>query len=376
MSERVPIADPDVSPVARKRVERIMEEGRLAAGEEVRAFESAFADACECDHAVATSNGTTALHAALEGLGIGEGDRVVTTPFSFVATANAVRLAGADPVFADVDPETYALDPASVWSVVESVDVDALLVVHLYGHPAPMDRLDAIASAHDLAVVEDAAQAHGAAIDGRPVGSFSDAACFSFYPTKNMTTGEGGMVVTDDPDVAERTRRFVDHGRTGRYEHATVGHNFRLTNLAAAIGLEQLQRLRGFVEVRRSNAATLDDLLAGTDLALPVETPRATHAYHQYTVRTADRDELAAHLDDAGVDTGVYYPRPIHRQPAYDDVDSRHPVAERLADEVLSLPVHPGLSPDDLRRIGAAVTEFDPAPPATGRPAPGRNRRA
>ena len=364
MSDRIPIADPDVSQAARERVDSLLAAGRMAEGEEVAAFEDAFAATCECDHGVATANGTAALHAALEGLGIGEGDRVLTTPFSFVATANAVRLAGAEPVFADVDPETYNLDPDAVRAVAGDEALDALLVVHLYGHPAAMDELGPIAEAHDLAVVEDAAQAHGATLEGRPVGSFGDAACFSFYPTKNMTTGEGGMVVTDDAPVAERTRRFVDHGRTEGYEHATVGHNFRMTNVAAAIGLEQLDRLKGFVEARRANADRLTEALADAPVVTPVERENVRHAYHQYTVRSRDRDALAAHLDEQGIDTGVYYPTPIHEQPAYASVDARLPVAERLADEVLSLPVHPGLSASDIGRVAAAVNEFA----TTGRP--------
>ena len=348
----------------------VLEDGRLADGPVVREFESEFAAHAGVGHGVAATNGTTALHAAFRALDIGAGDAVVTTPFSFVASANAVRLCGATPVFADIDPETYNLDPASVERVLEDRDdVAAILAVHLYGLPADMDALAALADEHDTALVEDAAQAHGATYDGRPVGSLGDAAAFSFYPTKNMTTGEGGMVLTDRDDVAAAAARFVNHGRAdsaGRgYEHAEVGHNFRMTSLAAAIGRVQLARLPEFVAARRENARTLSDRLADAPVATPTEPADRTHAYHQYTVRVADRDRFRAALEERGVDTGVYYPRPIHEQPAYDDVDHDAPVAEAAADEVVSLPVHPGLSPDDVRRVAEVAAEVAEAADAS-----------
>jgi dTDP-4-amino-4,6-dideoxygalactose transaminase len=361
MSDRIHIAAPDVGARASSRIMQVLMEGRLAEGEEVTEFESAFADYLGAAHAVATANGTAALHAALEGLDVGPGDRVVTTPFSFVATANAIRIAGADPVFADVRADTYNVDPDELARIAEEEDVDAVLPVHLYGHPAEMDRIERIADRHDLDVIEDAAQAHGATYDGTPVGSIGDAGCFSFYPTKNMTTGEGGMVVTNDPGVRESVRSYVDHGRTGTYEHAEVGHNYRMTNVAAAIGLEQVSRLEGFVHDRRENAALLSELLEDgpADVTTPTERPHVKHAYHQFTVRHRDRAGLAAHLDDAGIGTGVYYPHAIHEQPAYDDVEADCPVAERVADEVLSLPVHPGLDGAAIRRIAREVNAYD-----------------
>jgi len=357
---RIPIADPAVGEREAERVAEVLHSGALADGEVVRAFEEEFATYCHADRAVATSNGTTALHAALAACGIGEGDIVVTTPFSFVATANAVRFCGARPVFADVDPETCNLDPAAVRETIrEAGEVDAILPVHLYGLPAEMGELAAIADEHDAALVEDAAQAHGASIDGDRVGSFGDAAAFSFYPTKNMTTGEGGMVVTDRTDVAERAARFVNHGRDGNYRHVELGHNFRMTNLAAAIGRVQLKRLGRFVRARRDAAARLTDALADSEIQTPPDPDGVTHAYHQYTVTVPDRDRLAAHLDDRGVDTGVYYPTPIHEQPAYEGVDADCPVAERAADRVLSVPVHPGLSDGDIDRVAAALASYE-----------------
>jgi dTDP-4-amino-4,6-dideoxygalactose transaminase len=335
----------------------VLESGHLAAGEQVEAFEAEFASYCDTAHAVATTNGTTALHLTLHALGIGSGDTVLTTPFSFVATANAVRLCGAKPVFADVDPWTLNLDPDRAEAVVREHDVDAIVVVHLYGLPADMDRFVEIAERHDLLLVEDAAQAHGATFDGRPVGSIGDVGCFSFYPTKNMTTGEGGMITTDRESVAERARQFRNHGRSRgstTYDHVSVGHNFRMTDLTAAIGRAQLERLPEFVRSRRENAATLTNALCATSLLLPPNPSDRTHVYHQYTVRTGLRDRLRTVLDDAGIDTGIYYPRPIHRQPAYRGYDGVYPDAEVAPDHVLSLPVHPGLTDDDLDRI---VTE-------------------
>jgi len=357
---RIPIASPELGSEARERVLDVIDSGLLADGPEVRAFEDDFASACGVDHGVATANGTAALHAALHACGIGEGDTVVTTPFSFVATANAVRFCGARPVFADIDPDTYNIDPDSVRAVADDHGgVDAILPVHLYGLPADMEALAAIAAERDAVLIEDAAQAHGATYRGDPVGSLSDAATFSFYPTKNMTTGEGGIVVTDDDDVARRAARFVNHGRDENGTFAAVGHNFRMTSIAGAIGRAQLSRLDEFVRNRRANATRLTDALAETAVGTPVEPADRTHAFHQYTVRCAERDALATHLDDAGIDTGVYYPEPIHELPAYDGVDANCPVAERAATEVLSLPVHPTLTEEQVAAVGSAVADFD-----------------
>lgn len=339
----------------------VIESGRLADGPEVRAFEDAFAEFCDAEHGVATANGTTALHAALRGLGVSAGDRVVTTPFSFVATANAIRLCGAEPVFVDVDPETMNLDPAAVREAIEDCDgdVDAILAVHLYGLPAPMDELDAIAEEYDVALVEDAAQAHGATLDGRPVGAIGDAGCFSFYPTKNATCGEGGIVVTDDETLSDDVAQFVNHGRSDQYEHVRVGHNFRLTSVGAAIGGAQLRKLPRFNAARRRAAKRYTEALADTpSVEAPREPPGSRHVYHQYTVRTEHRDDLQAYLEDEDVDTAVYYPTPIHQQPAYDR-DESYPVAETLAEQVLSIPVHPDLEEQDIDHIATLLAEYE-----------------
>lgn len=360
-SRRVPIANPTLGDREKERVEAILDSGHLADGDEVRAFESEFADYCGTSHGVAVANGTAALHAALEALGIGDGDTVVTSPMSFIATANAVRFAGAEPIFADIDPHTYNVDPDSVEAVIREHDgdVDAIMPVHLYGLPADMAPLRAIADAHDVPVITDAAQAHGATYRGERVGSLGDVACFSFYPTKNMTTGEGGMIVTDRDDVAERAARFINHGRSDSYEHVEVGHNFRMTNIAAAIGRVQLDRLPEYVEKRREHAARLDEVIEKTTLTGPVEPDDRTHAYHQYTVRSNDRETVREYLDEFGIDTAVYYPTPIHEQPPYADGDHKAPVTEAAVDEVVSLPVHPQLSTDDLNDIESGLIYAD-----------------
>ena len=354
------IADPDLDEEARRRVGDVLDSGQLAAGDEVSAFESEFADFCGTDRAVATSNGTTALHAALEALDVGRGDRVLTTPFSFVASANAARLCGAEVDFVDIAPATYNIDPEALEARLREGDrVDAVIAVHLFGLPADLDRLVELSEAYDFDLIEDAAQAHGAEYRGDRVGGFGDAACFSFYPTKNMTTGEGGMITTDRDDVADAAERFIDHGRTSGYEHAEVGHNFRMTDVAAAIGRAQLDRLPAFNRRRRENARRLTEALGGDgDVRTPAEPDGRRHVYHQYTVRHERRDALADHLEREGVGSAVYYPVPIHRQEAYADVEASAPNAERAAEEVLSLPIHPNVTDEDVDRIADAIRAF------------------
>ena len=367
---RIPIADPDIGERERERVADVLDSGQLADGPVVREFEDEFADYCGAAHGVATANGTAALQTALEAAGIGAGDAVVTTPFSFVSSANAIRLCGARPVFADIDERTYTLDPDAVEAAVAARgDVAAILPVHLYGLPAEMGRLADIAREYDLALIEDAAQAHGATCEGESVGTLGDAACFSFYPTKNMTTGEGGMVVTDDRGIADRAARFVNHGRADAdkhgYQHVSVGHNLRLTSLAGGLGLAQLRKLPTYNARRRANAERLSAGLAGVpEVTLPTEPAGRRHVYHQYTIRCTDRSALRSHLDDGGVDTAVYYPTLIPDQPAYDGFDPAVPTARRVVDEVVSLPVHPGLTDADVETVVAAVADHYGRPDA------------
>lgn len=364
--DHIPMAEPDLGADAVRRVQSVLESGVLADGPEVRAFEDEFATFCGTRHAVATSNGTTALVAALRALGLEDGDAVVTSPFSFVASANAIRLAGGTPVFADIDPDTYTLDPIDVERVVrEREDVVGVLPVHLYGLPADMPALCDLAETYDLFVLEDACQAHGAKLNGKRVGRFGDAACFSFYPTKNMTTGEGGIITTDREEVAEQAACYVNHGRgetgTGSYDHIELGHNHRMTSVEAAIGRSQLKRLPEFNEHRRENAATYNEAFAELPLETPTEPSRYHHVYHQYTVRTPNRDELEAALDERNIGTGIYYETPIHRQPAYETISAAAatlPEAEQTAERVLSIPVHPTLSEHERQTVIEAVRDY------------------
>lgn len=345
----IPLAQPMLGDDEIAAATRVIASGHLAAGPEVAAFEAEFGELVEHRQCVAVNSGTAALHLGLLAAGIGAGDEVVVPSFSFAATANAVVLAGAIPVFADIDPRTFCLDPAAAAAAITSRTA-ALMPVHLYGQPADMTAIRALAGRHGLLIVEDAAQAHLARWDSRPAGCWGTVAAFSFYPTKNMTTGEGGMIVTDDAQFARRARLLRNQGMRARYENELIGFNARMSDLHAALGRVQLARLPGFTAARRRNAATLDELI--TQVAPPFTAPRAHHVYHQYTVRIpADRrDQVRSRLHELGVGSAVYYPTPIHRLPAYDlDLDLPH--TQSAAAEVLSLPVHPGLTPTEVTRV-------------------------
>jgi perosamine synthetase len=350
----IPAAKPLIGDEERAAVDRVLRSGVIAQGPEVAAFESEFADHLVGGRTcVAVSSGTAGLHLGLLAVGVGPGDEVVVPSFTFAATANSVALTGATPVFADIEPDHFCLDPAAVEAVVTS-RTRGIMPVHLYGHPAGMDALTAVAERHGLAVYEDAAQAHGARWRGRPVGSFGSFAMFSLYPTKNMTSGEGGMVACAEEPVARTVRLLRNQGMERRYENEVVGFNARMTDVHAAIGRVQLAKLDGWTERRRANAAFLDEHLEG--VVVPPVAQGAEHVYHQYTVRVADdRDRFAKALaEEHGVGSGVYYPVPNHRLPSFGrDLDL--PETERAAAEVLSLPVHPALSREDLERVAAAV---------------------
>jgi perosamine synthetase len=353
----IPIARPLITDEEKHAVVEVLESGFLVQGRRVKALEELFADYCGTRHAIATSSGTTALHIALLAHDIGPGDEVITTPFSFIATANAILYTGARPVFVDVDPETLNLDAELVEAAI-TPQTRALLPVHLYGHAADMPALMAIAEQHGLAVIEDAAQAHGAACNGQRVGTWGTG-CFSFYPTKNMTTAEGGIITTNDDEIAERARMLRSHGQSARYEHQMLGFNFRMTDIHAAIGLTQFQHLEDWNERRILNAQYLSAHLEGVQV--PSVRPGYRHVFHQYTVRVRpDRDGLAHWLAERQIGTGIHYPRPIHQQPFYQQLgyDQHLPVAEAASREVLSLPVHPALSLEDLDTIVAAVRNY------------------
>ncbi|WP_423835598.1 DegT/DnrJ/EryC1/StrS family aminotransferase [Streptomyces tubbatahanensis] len=356
-SSTIPAAKPVIGDEEVAAAVRVLRDGRVVQGPEVAAFEQEFAALVEGRPCIAVNSGTSALHLALLALGIGPGDEVVVPSFSFAATANAVRLAGAEPVFAEVDPDTFCLDPDAAAEAV-GPRTAALMPVHLYGHPAPMGRLTQLAQRHGLALIEDACQAHAAQLHGRPVGTFGDAACFSFYPTKNMHTLEGGLVVVPDEERARTLRLLRNQGMEQRYENEIVGANMRMTDVAAAIGRVQLERLAEWTQQRRRNARVLD-LGLETGLVAPRVADGARHVYHQYTVRVrggaAVRDAVQARLRAEGVGCAVYYPTPIHRLKPYAHVGAELSVTDRAAAEVLSLPVHPSLTPGDLDQIVAAA---------------------
>lgn len=348
---------------------RVLRSGMVVQGPEVAAFEEEFSALVDGRHCVAVNSGTSALQLSLLALDLKPGDEVVVPSFSFAASANAVRLAGGEPVFADIEPASFCLDPSAVEAAIGPRTV-AIMPVHLYGHPADMTAIGAIAERHGLAVVEDAAQAHGASWDGRPVGTFGMAGCFSFYPTKNMHSLEGGMITTGDADLARTLRLLRNQGMERQYANEIVGANMRLTDVAAAIGRVQLGKLVGWNTQRRANAEVLS---AGIkSVVTPTVAEQATPVFHQYTIRAGNRDELRAALAERGIGTGVYYPTPIHELLPYKprshagsragNRDWDLPETMRAADEVLSLPVHPALNEDHLARIADAVNELGVAP--------------
>jgi perosamine synthetase len=348
-----------------RAVERVLKSGRLRAGPIVEDFEARFARAVGAKYAVAVSSGTAALFLAYRTL-LKPGDEIIVPDFTFVATASMAMAAGLRPVFADVCPETFTLDPAQVERRITR-RTRAIAPVHLYGDPANVSALLRLARRHGLRVIWDAAQAHGAAFHGRDVGSFPDVVCYSFYPSKNMTTGEGGMLTTSDPSLAAELRLLRSHGEESRYHHIRLGFNFRLTDFAAALGREQLRRLPGELRVRRRNAAALTRGLAGLPgLDLPRAAPHTAHAFNLFTLRLdprilrISRGDFQRALARRGIESAVHYPVPLHRQPIFrgHGTDRDFPVSSHLAKTVLSLPVHPGLSQRDLDQIVRVVHEL------------------
>jgi len=357
VTKPVPLAAPRIGAEERSAVDAVLRSGMLTQGPETRAFESEFSATVADRPCVAVNSGTSALLLALKALGIGPGDEVILPSFTFAATANAVVLAGAVPVFADIEPDTFTLAPNGLSSAITSRTA-AVLPVHLYGHPADMTALSRVARRHSLAIVEDAAQAHLAMIGGLPVGTLGDAAAFSFYPTKNMTTGEGGMVVTNSEETARIARLLRNQGMEQRYRNEIVGYNMRMTDIHAAIGRVQLRSLKTWTERRRRNAAVLANALRGVEV--PIERSDAQHVYHQFTIRVPGgrRDALSSALSEAGIGNAVYYPVPVHLLPAYGRENLDLPETNRATHEVLSIPVHPSLSRNDLRRVVAEINRF------------------
>ena len=343
---------------------RVLKSGHLRAGRVVEDFERRFAHAVGARSAVAVNSGTAALYLAYRAL-LEPDDEIIVPDFTFIATASMALAAGAKPVFADVDSETFTLDPSDVERRITR-RTRALAPVHLYGHAAEIAALQRVARRHGLAVIWDAAQAHGARYRGRDVGSFKDVVCYSFYPSKNMTTGEGGMLTTSDPNLAAEFRLARSHGEVSRYRHIRLGFNLRLTDFAAALGREQLRKLPAALRARRRNAASLTRLLEGTPgILLPHTAAGVLHAFNLYTLRLdpkvlrVSRDEFIEALAQRGIETAVHYPTPLHRQPIFRGYgsDQDFPESVRLAQTVLSIPVHPGLTERTVARIARAVRE-------------------
>ena len=354
MNDFIPPAKPIVGDEERAAVDRVMRSGMLAQGPEVAAFEQEFAAHFGLGRAcVAVNSGTSGLHLGLLSAGVKTGDEVIVPSFTFAATANSVALTGATPVFADINADSFCLSPESVEASITERTV-AIMPVHLYGHPADMGALQAIADKHGLKIFEDAAQAHGASLDGTPVGAFGEFAMFSLYPTKNMTSGEGGMVSVANDEMERLVRLYRNQGMQRQYENEVVGLNNRMTDIHAAIGRVQLTKVDAWTSKRQQNAAYLSEHLRG--VTPPPVAEGATHVYHQYTVRVPeDRDGLAVALrEEYAVGSGMFYPIPNHQLAPF-RVDVDLPETARAAAECLSLPVHPSLSQADLERIVTAV---------------------
>lgn len=358
----IPISSPFIGEEEKAAVMEVLSSGQLAQGPKVAAFEEAFAAWSGTRYAVATTSGTTALHVALLAHGIGPGDEVITSSFSFIASANCVLYVGATPVFADIEPAYFTLDPEDVARKI-TPRTKAIIPVHLFGQPCNMDALTELAREHNLAIIEDACQAHGARWNGQMVGSFGTA-CYSFYPTKNMMSGEGGMITTDDAEVAGQARLIRQHGMAKRYVHETLGFNLRLSDLHAAIGLVQLKRVDGWNAQRQANAAYLSEHLADVPgVVIPAVRDGAEHVFHQYTVRVEDRDNAVKAMGEQGIGVGIYYPTAIHQQPLYLEMgyNVSLPETERASREVMSLPVHPFVGEAELSLVTAAVKNLQPA---------------
>ena len=355
---KVPIAKPIIGQEEIDNVVEVLKSGMIAQGPKVLEFEDKFASWVGAKYGVATNSGTSALHVALLAAGIGAGDEVITTPFTFIASGNSIVYTGAKPVFGDIDLNTYTLDPSTIEALITD-KTKAIMPVQLYGQSADMDAISEIAEKHDLLVIEDAAQAHGATFDGKKVGSLGDMACFSFYPTKNMTTSEGGIITTDNEEFVENARIFRAHGSRVKYNHDDIGYNFRMTDISAAIGLAQLNVIDDFNKKRAENADYLNNGLKDVKgVITPYTRDGSKHVYHQYTIRVdGNRDDWIDILTQKGIGTGIHYPIPLYNQPVYKELGftGSAPNAEIAASSVISLPVHPSLTSDDLDLVVEAV---------------------
>jgi dTDP-4-amino-4,6-dideoxygalactose transaminase len=339
---------------------KVLDSTQFALGDEVFAFEKEFATYCSADESIAVNTGTSALHLALLAAGIGPGDEVITTPFTFVATVAAIDYTGAKAVFVDIDPVSYTIDVTKIERAITE-RTKAIIPVHLYGQPADMDSILEIAQRHGLIVIEDAAQAHRSEYKGRRVGSIGDMGCFSFYPGKNLGAyGEGGIVVTNNPEYACTLRMLRDWGQERRYHHVLKGYNYRMDGIQGAVLRVKLRYLDQWTQARRAHAALYDKLLVDSGVKTPVAMPYSHHVYHIYAVRSPQRDALQQKLNEQGIQTGIHYPIPVHLQKAYADLGYKlgdFPYSEAAANQVLSLPMYAELSPKQIKIVSAAVSE-------------------
>ena len=340
---------------------KVVDSSSFILGPEVEAFENEFAEYCGAEHCVAVNNGTSALHSALVCLGIGPGDEVITVPHTFIATSEAITAVGATPVFIDIEPGSYCMDPKLIEPAITKM-TRAILPVHLYGQMADMDRILAVGNAYNLPVIEDACQAHGAAYRGRRAGSLGFAGCFSFYPAKNLgACGEGGAVTTNNAALARRLRLWRDHGSARKYEHEFPGHNMRMEGIQGAFLRVKLRHLDRWNDLRSRAAEHYAHALRGFPLVLPAAGPHRKEVFHLYVVQVEDRDSLRSRLTHVGIETGLHYPTPLHLQPAYRHLGYSRgcfPVCEQAATRVLSLPMYPGLSNEAIDYVASQVQEI------------------
>ncbi|HEX7997609.1 MAG TPA: DegT/DnrJ/EryC1/StrS family aminotransferase [Pyrinomonadaceae bacterium] len=342
-------------------IARVLETTAFVLGREVEAFEAAFAEYVGARFCVGVNSGTAAIQLAVMACGLEAGDEVIIPANTFFASAEGVSTAGATPVFVDADPLSYNIDPSRIEAAITK-RTRAIIPVHLYGQAADLDPIFDIAARHNLLVIEDAAQAHGSLYKGRLVGALSQAGCFSFYPGKNLGAyGEGGAVVTNDAEIARRVRLLRDHGSEQKYRHEIIGYNFRLEGIQGAVLNVKLRHLDKWNDLRRAHAARYNELLSGTSLQLPREMPYARHIYHLYVVQTDERDALQKRLNEAGVQTGIHYPVPVHLQPAYASMGHKpgdFPESERQAASVLSLPMFPELTDEQIKRVAETIGDL------------------
>ncbi|MFX1238979.1 MAG: DegT/DnrJ/EryC1/StrS family aminotransferase [Promethearchaeota archaeon] len=361
----IPIAKPIIGEMEKQLVNEVIASGQLAQGPKVKELEEKFAKLCKVKYAIAVNNGTAALHCANYACGIKNGDEVITTPFTFAATANSVIMQGARPVFVDINEDTYNIDPTMIEEKITK-KTKALLPVDLYGQPVEYDKLLNIAKKYNLKIIDDACQAVNAEYKGKKIGSIADVTCFSFYATKNMISGEGGVITSNDEEIVELCRRFRHHGQSEktRYEYYDLGYNYRMMDLQAAIALGQIEKLEEFTQIRRRNANLLTNgLINIKGITPPKEINNVKHVFHQYTIKIGEefhtnRDKVKKMLADKGIGCGVYYPKPLHLHPHFLKFGYKQgdfPVAEKISEQVLSLPVHPNVTKEEIEKIISSI---------------------